>query len=260
MDLGIGADLAAIAVSSPALTARQADRSQIAWRRAIPPVANAPVGRSTSEFVNAEPVPLLRLAVAEQRYAELRFGYGDRTVGGDDPEDAFEIGAAGSEKIWPRRRDAEARARKRLFDLGFEPADAGRLVLDGEPAWARFVHVERERLRQAGWRIETAPDFRLTIVEPDGDWDARFVENENRWFDLDLGITIAGERGGFGSRAGAARSPGGGRSSRRKRPAFRAPAERRVRRASGRAGSNAWSARWSSSSMPIRSRRRDAFR
>jgi superfamily II DNA or RNA helicase len=194
VDLGIGADLAAIAVSSPALTARQADRSQIAWRRAIPPVANAPVGRSTSEFVDAEPVPLLRLAVAEQRYAELRFAYGDRTVGGDDPEDAFEIGAAGSEKIWPRRRDAEARARKRLFDLGFEPAEADRLVLDGEPAWARFVHVERERLRQAGWRIETAPDFRLTIVEPDGDWDARFVENENRWFDLDLGITIAGER------------------------------------------------------------------
>ena len=78
VDLGIGADLAAIAVSSPALTARQADRSQIAWRRAIPPVANAPVGRSTSDQVRTTPSPY-RPSPADrhrQRYAESALATG----------------------------------------------------------------------------------------------------------------------------------------------------------------------------------------
>ncbi|MEO6834711.1 MAG: DEAD/DEAH box helicase [Candidatus Tumulicola sp.] len=208
VELGIAPELAAIAVSSPALTQRQAERSQIVWRRAVAPGgADAPASRTPAEFVDDDPIPVLRLDAARFAFAELRFAYGGREVGAADRDDAFQVAAGPSQKIWPRRRDAEDRARKRLIQAGFTPVepdeagndprllrDAYRLGLEDDAGWARFVHVGLPRLRADGWRVEFGGSFGLEIVEPGDDWDARFVENENHWFDLDLGITIQGER------------------------------------------------------------------
>jgi superfamily II DNA or RNA helicase len=210
VDLGIPPELAAVAVSSPALTQRQAERSQVVWRRAIAPGgADAPASSTPTQFVDDEPIPILRLDAVQFAFAELRFAYGSRIVGTRDREDAFDVGTGNddAQKIWPRRRDAEERARRRLIQAGFMPVesedaaqdprrlrDAFRLAAGNDAAWARFVHVDVPRLRADGWRVEIASSFELEIVEPGDDWDARFVESDNRWFDLDLGITIQGER------------------------------------------------------------------
>jgi superfamily II DNA or RNA helicase len=207
VDLGIDPELAAVAVTSPALTERQAERSQVVWRRVVASaIADAPVSRMAAEFIDDEPVPILRLDAAQFSFAELRFAYGARVVGTSDADDAFHLGAGSALKIWPRRRDAEARAQARLSDAGFAPVspeeagqdprlrDAYRLGVEDDAGWARFVHLELPRLRDAGWRIEIADRFRFEIVKPSDGWDARFIENQNHWFDLDIGVTIQGER------------------------------------------------------------------
>jgi superfamily II DNA or RNA helicase len=196
VDLGISAELAATAVSSPALTERQAQRAQIVWRRVVTPAGgDAPASRSQVQFIDADPVPLLRLDARDNApFAELRFAYGERRVETRDSDDAFHVVAGGGMKVWPRRRDVEARAHKRLADAGFTSLDDRRLGLESDAAWARFIHVDLPRLRADGWQVDASDDFSLEIVEPGDDWDAQFVENENHWFDLDLGITIAGER------------------------------------------------------------------
>lgn len=195
VDLGIAPDLAAAAVSAPALTARQAERSQIAWRRAISlGAADAPATERPADFVDAEPQPILRLGQAEGAYGELHFAYGERLVALGDTDDAFELRTGGLRRIWPRRRSAEERARARLIDAGFSAADGDRWSLAGDVEWAHFVHAEIPRLAAEGWRVEFADGFVFRVVEPAGEWDANLIESENRWFDLDLGITIEGER------------------------------------------------------------------
>ncbi|HEY1654526.1 MAG TPA: DEAD/DEAH box helicase [Candidatus Tumulicola sp.] len=194
VDLGIAAELAAVAVSAPALTPQQADRAQIPWRRAVSATAAPPATRLPTAFVDAEPVPVLSVRADRPGHVALQFAYGTRVVGQHDSVDSFEVSDRGGLKIWPRRRDVEARAQRRLVSTGFMPAEGDALVLENDLAWARFVHLELERLRSAGWRIDTVGDLQLEVLEPGEGWDARLVENENRWFDLDLGITVAGER------------------------------------------------------------------
>ncbi|HKU80546.1 MAG TPA: SNF2-related protein, partial [Candidatus Tumulicola sp.] len=196
VELGIPPDVAAAAATAPALTLQQAARSQIAWRRAIPAVdADPPEAGDRATFVDEEPSVVLEVGrVAERRFVRLHFAYGERVVRRSARDDAFATSTAYAQRIWPRRRDAEERALRRLLNAGFQESVDDRLELDGgEAAWARFAYCDLPALQRDGWRVDAVPGA-PAVIEPDELWDANVSERGDRWFDLDLGVTISGER------------------------------------------------------------------
>lgn len=223
VDLGMPQDLAAAAVSAPSLSPAQADRVRAPWQRIVAPFGSeAPVSRSRVEFIDREPTPYLNVrtfvpasgdaggTTAPFAYAELRFDYGGTIVDATDERREFHLVEAGVVKAWSRRPDAESTAQARLVQLGMRrlawPFAGHRSGLqesyrfeDGTvPAdvrWAHFLLASVPALRADGWRVDVADSVASQLLSPDDDsWNARITPNEHRWFDLDLGITVAGER------------------------------------------------------------------
>jgi hypothetical protein len=136
--------------------------------------------------------------------AVLAFDYdGLSTEGVDEPvvrrtlEDGIEVIV--------RNQKAEAAAAARLAASGFAPPppDAplpdgwpGALELPDQAAWLAFVREELPRLRADGWQVRIDSDFRYDLADVD-EWYADLGEGEQDgggWFDLELGIVVAGER------------------------------------------------------------------
>ncbi|MCL2523951.1 MAG: DEAD/DEAH box helicase [Betaproteobacteria bacterium] len=103
-----------------------------------------------------------------------------------------------------RRPEAEAKALAALSGSGlqklpghtlftFGSAPEGLYGLADEAAWTPFMQTAIDQLRQDGWQVEFADDFRHHIIEVDG-WEADLYETGNGWFDLDMGIIVEGER------------------------------------------------------------------
>ncbi|HEY0229688.1 MAG TPA: DEAD/DEAH box helicase [Dokdonella sp.] len=111
-----------------------------------------------------------------------------------------------------RDRASEIAAIERLDELGFIDADllpgnvrvprgalaGGDFVLEhgrGLLAAADQVFALTPRLRDAGFRLESAGEFPFELLEEPDDWYAEVDEDSgNAWFDLRLGIDIGGER------------------------------------------------------------------
>ncbi len=66
-------------------------------------------------------------------------------------------------------------------------------ALHDEYAWTEFMQVTRHKLREQGWNIITPPGFRHLVLEISA-WDADISEDENGWFNLDMGIMVDDNR------------------------------------------------------------------
>ncbi len=61
--------------------------------------------------------------------------------------------------------------------------------------WLPFLYKAAPELGAAGWEIRIAPDFPYRLLRGDGDVEAHVRESSGLdWFELDLGMTIDGER------------------------------------------------------------------
>jgi len=136
--------------------------------------------------------------------ARLSFRYGPLLVA------AFEtrpVLVRGGQLYAPRRdRGRERDILLRLEEIGFRLRDGhliGRggtqdLILpddDDGTAWLDFMLDELPALRAAGWEIETAADFPLRLVAPDGPVEAALQERTGiDWFELELGVVVDGAR------------------------------------------------------------------
>jgi superfamily II DNA or RNA helicase len=195
--------IAASLAIAPALTAEQAKRSQIALRHIFVAVGiDGPAADIDVEALEGAPTPLLRLGAyvpppdaptgAGDSFAtvELEFLYEDvPTASASSRRTAFENGAS-----------------TRLHDLGFSALTwphsqfvggnrtVMRLPAPDEYRWLRFLGSTATQLRADGWRIEIDETFPFTIVEPDEEWHAELTPGEQSWFELDLGIDVAGGR------------------------------------------------------------------
>jgi superfamily II DNA or RNA helicase len=186
IDAGLSEASAAALASAPSLTPEQARRVNVSLRHVFsaahidpPYVAEAP------DVVDRDPTPVLRVQARDGAMAaDLAFAYGDDEVREGDPRREFRNGAA----IWPRRSVFEHAVRERFAEL--------RLGAEtGERAWVSFAGHVAPQLRREGWRVEIDDEFPYEVVEPDDTpWQAEFTEAEARWFEVDLGIDVAGER------------------------------------------------------------------
>lgn len=136
--------------------------------------------------------------------AVLSFDYGGLSTEGID-EPVLRNATADGVEVIVRDRGAEAAAGAWLAASGFGPPPPDAPALDGWPdvlelpdeaAWLAFVRDELPRLREAGWVVEVGSDFRYDLAEVD-EWYVEVDEDApggNGWFDLELGIVVAGER------------------------------------------------------------------
>ncbi len=68
-------------------------------------------------------------------------------------------------------------------------------TLEDDDSWADFAMQHLAGLVEAGWRVESTPEFRWDIAEAEEEWHAELDETSGTdWFGLELGITVAGER------------------------------------------------------------------
>lgn len=146
-----------------------------------------------------------RMQRTQQHRAGLSFAYAEqRTYGKAAHPATLKHNENGELLIISRQPTAEQALRERLHDLGFHtalrqsqvlPVEAGELFeLPDHAAWLEFVQVHLPELRAEGWQVELRPGFvyDLTPVES---WYADVEEsNDQRWFDLELGILVDGQR------------------------------------------------------------------
>ncbi|MBV9270678.1 MAG: DEAD/DEAH box helicase [Candidatus Eremiobacteraeota bacterium] len=74
--------------------------------------------------------------------------------------------------------------------------DAGslRLADDDERRWIDFIGATVPQLRAEGWRVEIDDEFPYVILDTEDEWHADLTETGARWFELELGIDVGGER------------------------------------------------------------------
>jgi hypothetical protein len=136
--------------------------------------------------------------------AVLSFDYGGLSTEGIG-EPVLRNATIDGVEVIVRDRGAEAAAGAWLAASGFVAPPPDAPALDGWPdvlelpdeaAWLAFVRDELPRLRAAGWVVEVGSDFRYDLAEVD-EWYVEVDEDApggNGWFDLELGIVVAGER------------------------------------------------------------------
>jgi len=173
----------------------------------------APASMKVLERRDVEPVPRLVLDSVQlptrrdwvwRDVALLSFDYdGLSTEGSDEP--VLRIARDDGVEVIVRDQKAESAAAARLAACGFgpPPPDAplpdhvsGALELPDQAAWLAFMRQEVPRLREDGWLVQIERGFRYDLAPVD-EWYADLAEGEqdgNGWFDLELGIVVAGER------------------------------------------------------------------
>lgn len=177
---------AAALATAPSLTPEQARRVNVALRHVFASAhVDAPHVPEAIDVVDRNPSLVLRVRAQEGRIgAELAFAYGDEEVREGDTRREFRAGGA----VWPRRTVFESAALERFHELHLGTDTS-------ERAWVAFVGYVAPQLRREGWRVEIDDRFPYAVVEPDDvPWQAELSESEARWFDVDLGIEVAGER------------------------------------------------------------------
>ncbi len=136
-------------------------------------------------------------AVPSFHYDEFAFAEGDVREFVTDDE--------GSTVRVCRDLEAEAALVKTLGEFGLSRAPDFSMNVAGSPPQLRLYGLAREedwqgfmqdslaRLRGAGWEVDIPSGFRHHRIQVE-DWDLEVEEGAGGWFDLDLGIEVAGER------------------------------------------------------------------
>ncbi|SFF62369.1 Helicase conserved C-terminal domain-containing protein [Duganella sp. CF458] len=207
------AELQALVAQAPLLMPNDKMRvSQLLLAHGLQQLMPLPQPLPQRVRTDVKPRPILVLDSAQladgtlQRwndYAVLSYDYDGERVSFDPTQRVVRQRGEVTEII-QRDEAAEAAALEILSQLGFRKPTAlplssvrGGLLLANQADWIRFAESGIDELQAAGWRVEKSPKYRYDMVAVD-DWYAEVEEettdNGNAWFDLELGITVNGER------------------------------------------------------------------
>lgn len=162
--------------------------------------------------INIKPIPCLRLITEKEKvvypintfeyedFADLYFEYQGVLVSPHSKEQTLSNPVDGAVETIARQLELENKYIELLCDYNFEveqiapqPDDALRFYNEDEDdGWMSFA-ANLDVLRQNGWKIIIEPAFRFNIINGDN-WYAELEENnEEQWFNLELGIKINDE-------------------------------------------------------------------
>ncbi len=207
------AELQALVAQAPLLMPNDKMRvSQLLLAHGLQQLMPLPQPLPQRVRTDVKPLPILVLDSAQladgtlQRwndYAVLSYDYDGERVSFDPTQRVVRQRGEVTEII-QRDEAAEAAALETLSQLGFRKPTAlplssvrGGLLLANQADWIRFAESGIGELMAAGWRVEKSPKYRYDMAAVD-DWyaevDEETTDNGNAWFDLELGITVNGER------------------------------------------------------------------
>ena len=207
------ADLQALVAQAPLLMPNDKMRvSQLLLAHGLQQLMPLPQPLPQRVRTDVKPRPILVLDSAQladgslQRwndYAVLSYDYDGERVSFDPSQRVVRQRGEVTEII-QRNEELEAAALDTLTQLGFKKPTAlplssvrGGLLLANQADWIRFAESGIEELVVAGWRVEKSPKYRYDMVVVD-EWYAEVeedtTESGSAWFDLELGITVNGER------------------------------------------------------------------
>ena len=224
LQLDLPAKVVETLLAAPTIAAEDARhiRKQL---NALPKTVPLPQAIKIEKGKAIDPAPVLHLAqnvfnVAYSRWeppekitlpnARLSFDYNGARIAATDPDDSVRQQREGVLITTKRRRAKEKAAIKQLESFDFatvselfmsnDNIESGSCFLpvgdvDEEPdRWLDFMLRGLPQLRTAGWRIDVDEDFPYLLAEID-DWYMDLDDQpDNRWFDLELGIEVAGEK------------------------------------------------------------------
>lgn len=190
LDIDIPASVGPLLATVPSLTDDQARRVNLALRHVFAGYGIAPPhAENLPDVIDRDPTPVVRVTSNHGAVrADLAFAYGEHVVTQRDSDAEFFIEGAGAPLVWPRRRAFEAQSSARLEDFGIgATAD--------DKKWVRFLAFTAPQLRAQGWRVDVDEDVPFVVHETaEEGWTADLTETQARWFELDLGIDVNGER------------------------------------------------------------------
>ncbi|WP_342118406.1 DEAD/DEAH box helicase [Pseudoduganella sp. OTU4001] len=207
------ADLQALVAQAPLLMPNDKMRvSQLLLAHGLQQLMPLPQPLPQRVRTDVKPRPILVLDSAQladgtlQRwndFAVLSYDYDGERVSFDPSQRVVRQRGEVTEII-QRNEEAEAAALETLTQLGFKKPTAlplssvrGGLLLANQADWIRFAEAGIDELVAAGWRVEKSTKYRYDMVAVD-EWYAEVEEettdNGAAWFDLELGITVNGER------------------------------------------------------------------
>ncbi|KQV89940.1 helicase [Massilia sp. Root351] len=207
------ADLQALVAQAPLLTSNDKLRvSQLLLAHGLQQLMPLPQPLPQRLRQDVKPRPILVLDAAMladgsvQRwhdFAVLSYDYDGERVSFDPSQRVVRQRGDVTEVI-QRDEQAEADALATLAALGFRKPSAlplssvrGGLLLAGQADWLRFAADGVNELMAHGWQVEKSAKYRYDVTAVDG-WYAEVEPDEadggNAWFDLELGITVEGER------------------------------------------------------------------
>ena len=233
LDVGLSPKLAEAVLRAPAAPIRYAQALGEAMEQRAPLAAVArPTPAEPTLKLEGPPQPVLRLFKAElppvlSQISPWRHAYDDH--GRQAPKEPVALARLifqyGPIRIAPAekpevvvkfvdgrlvevRRDLEVerRARERLAEAGFVEATLARpgvpaahahdlLPEEDDLGWFDVLYQVLPRLRENGFAVEIAEDFPYRLIFGESKTDAAIRQSSGvDWFELDLGVTIDGER------------------------------------------------------------------
>ncbi|MGY2051575.1 DEAD/DEAH box helicase [Methylobacterium sp. JK268] len=224
VETGLAPRIAGALASAPPIPAEAVPALDAALAQRPPDLAAHRPPTRPAERLAVAPVPVLRLARGDLMQG-TGYGFGAYTITHLDTVGIAQLGfrygpvriplgetravvpRLAEGKLYEVRRDpaAERAAARRLLSEGFVPV-ADRYPADtahardfvpegGEAAWSERQYRVLPRLQEAGWEIETAPDFPQPLVRADGAFDAVIGEGSGiDWLELQLGVEVDGQR------------------------------------------------------------------
>jgi superfamily II DNA or RNA helicase len=227
VDTGIPAMAAKAMLRAPSLAPAQLGAISVAMRARGGALAElAPPAPSNIVVIRENPVPVVELFRAEIAgvlsglyggrawygdvtpmieigAARLSFRYGPAKIEHDSP--GTEITWMDGDRLLDIRRDtrAEKAAQREIGEIGLHkvehhyaaPKLSHAFKFDDESDWFEFLHDHAPNLAAKGWEIRVAADFPYQMLRGDSDFEANIREGSGiDWFELDLGMTIDGER------------------------------------------------------------------
>ncbi|MFO1074818.1 MAG: DEAD/DEAH box helicase [Geminicoccaceae bacterium] len=144
--------------------------------------------------------------------ARVSFDYAGAEIGWQDGRGEINHVQDNRLLVLPRDTLTEVQAIERLNQQGLQPlgpTGLGRFAPDNcrqdftfeedddddvSLRWVEFNHVDLPKLAAEGWRITFGEDYPYQVAQADEAWQVDVNDSGVDWFDLDLGITIQGER------------------------------------------------------------------
>ncbi len=212
IETGLAAGALATLLAAPPLVPAQAKRIRDTFARAASGIALPPPLEIPERVVRVEPVPTLTLRTidvptAPQRVdvAEFTLAYGTTTIDPDASDDEVRTVEGGETLVYVRSPRAEKRAMQRLVEFPFvsDPGLRSLAVTEGlllrftsVADWPLFAHRGAAELRGEGWCVNIDSSFRYRVIDlgHDAAWQTGFVEHDDGWFGLSIGLELEGRR------------------------------------------------------------------